>query len=120
MLSWRRRSAMERENPTSGFITSERSGSDLLYFAGPEVALVSDTATWSYLGPIHGHRARLSTEQAFGDVQFNTTIGDYRKYIPLGGSTVWATRLIGGASSGRTPQTFRIGGAHTLRGVLKT
>lgn len=93
----------------------EDGGSDFFY--GPEVALVTDTVTWGYMGPVHGHRARISHEQAFHNLRFNTTIGDYRRYIPLGGSTVWATRLIGGVSAGPDPQHFRAGGPYTLRGL---
>ena len=101
----------------SGFVATEESSSDLLYFAGPELALVSDNVVWGYLGPVHGRRARLSYSQAFGDVQAGTTILDYRKYFALGRTTVFATRVIGGVSQGRTPSLFRIGGSSTLRGV---
>jgi len=101
----------------SGFVTTEEVGSRLLYYAGPEIALVSDNVVYSYFGPVHGRRARLSSEQALGDIQFNTTIGDYRKYFALGRSTVFALRLIGGSSNGNTPQVFRVGGPETLRGL---
>lgn len=101
---------------TGGFVATNQSSSDLLYFAGPELALVTDNVVWGQLSPVHGRRARLSAEQAFGDVQFTTMIADVRKYIPLGRSTVLATRIIGGMSEGRNPQVFRVGGSSTLRG----
>jgi len=101
----------------SGIVFTEEVDSDLLYYAEPEVALVTDNVVWGYYGPLHGRRARLQTGQAFGDVHFNTTIADWRRYFPLGSSAVFATRLIGGASVGSTPQIFRLGGPETLRGV---
>jgi Tol biopolymer transport system component len=101
----------------SGFVTTQEVDSDLLYFAQPQIALVTDNVAWGYNGPMHGHRTRIQTGQAFGDVQFNTTLGDLRKYIPLGSTVVLATRVIGGASVGNTPQIFRVGGPETLRGV---
>jgi outer membrane protein assembly factor BamA len=101
----------------SGFVTTQETGSELLYYAGPEIALVSDNVVYGYFGPVHGRRMRISSEQAFGDIQFNTTIGDYRKYFSLGRTTVFAVRAIGGASVGNTPQVFRLGGPETLRGI---
>ncbi|NNE44430.1 MAG: BamA/TamA family outer membrane protein [Gemmatimonadetes bacterium] len=101
----------------SGFLTTQEIDSDLLYFAQPQIALVTDNVAWGYYGPVNGTRARLQTGQAFGDVQFNTTLADYRRYFPLGRTVVFATRIIGGASTGNTPQIFRIGGPETLRGL---
>lgn len=102
---------------SGGFVSTEESSSDLLYFGGPEIAVVRDDVVWGYLGPVHGRRARLSYSQAFGDVQAGTAILDWRRYIPLGRTTVFATRLIGGTSQGRTPALFRVGGSSTVRGL---
>ena len=99
------------------FLRTEETSSGMLYYGGVEVALVTDNVVWGYYGPMHGRRARISTEQAMGDIQFNTTILDYRHYFAIGRSTSFAVRLIGGASTGNTPQLFRIGGPTTLRGV---
>ncbi len=110
------RSVVEQSFNSGGFVTTDEDDQGMEYYAGPEVALVTDNVVWGYTGPVHGHRARLSSDQAFGDLQFNTTIGDYRRYVPLG-SMVWATRLIGGSSNGRTPQLFGVGGPYTLRGL---
>ncbi|HMB71331.1 MAG TPA: DPP IV N-terminal domain-containing protein, partial [bacterium] len=101
----------------SGFLTSTPTSSDLVYFWEPTFALVMDNVVWGYTGPVHGTRARISTGQAIGEIRFNTTIADWRHYINLGGSVVFATRIIGGASVGDTPQIFRIGGPETLRGL---
>jgi Tol biopolymer transport system component len=111
------RSVFEQSFSNTGLPSTSEIGSDMLYFAGPELALVTDNVIYSYYGPMHGRRARLSTAQALGDIQYNTTIGDYRKYMSLGGSAVFAVRLLGGASRGNTPQIFRIGGAETIRGL---
>jgi outer membrane protein assembly factor BamA len=101
----------------SGFITSTEVGSDMFYYAGPDIALVKDNAVYGSYGPIHGRRLRISSEQAFGDIQFNTTIGDARQYFSLGSAAVLAMRVIAGVSSGRDPQIFRVGGPETLRGL---
>ncbi|MGH2571521.1 MAG: BamA/TamA family outer membrane protein, partial [bacterium] len=111
------RSVFEQSFSNTGFVTTSEFGSQMLYFAGPELALVTDNVIYSYYGPVQGRRARLSTAQAFGDIQYNTTIGDYRKYLPLGSSAVFAVRMLGGGSWGNTPQIFRIGGAETIRGL---
>jgi len=106
------------EHSFSGsYVATEEASSDLRYFGGPELALVSDNVVWGYLGPVHGRRARLSYSHAFGDVQAGTSLLDYRKYVPLGRATVFATRVIGGLSRGDTPALFRIGGSATLRGL---
>jgi Tol biopolymer transport system component len=101
----------------SGFVTTQEVDSELLYFAQPLVALVTDNVAWGFSGPVQGTRMRLQNGHAFGDVQFNTTLGDLRKYVALGSTVVLATRAIGGASVGNTPQVFRLGGPETLRGV---
>lgn len=106
-----------RQSFEANYILTEEESSGMLYYGGAEIALVTDNVAWGYFGPMHGRRARLSTEQAMGDVQFNTTILDYRHYFPLGRTSSFAFRFIGGASAGNTPQYFRIGGPTTLRGV---
>jgi hypothetical protein len=111
------RSVFEQSFSNTGFASTSQIESDMLYFAGPELALVTDNVIYSYYGPVYGRRARISTAQALGDIQYNTTIGDYRKYLPLGRSAVFAVRMLGGASRGNTPQIFRIGGAETIRGL---
>jgi Tol biopolymer transport system component len=101
-----------------GIVDTDEGDSDLVYYGGPGIALVTDNVVYSYYGPLSGTRSRLSVDQAFGDVQFTTGIGDYRHYIALGRSgATFATRLIAGTSFGNTPQVFRIGGSQTLRGV---
>jgi outer membrane protein assembly factor BamA len=101
----------------AGLLTTRPVDSDLLYFAQPQIALVTDNVVWGFHGPLAGRRARIQTGQGFGDVQFNTTIADVRQYFSLGRTVVFATRLIGGVSTGSTPQIFRIGGPETLRGL---
>lgn len=107
----------EQSFVSSSYVETEEIDSSLIYYAEPGVALVMDQVIYGWDGPRHGRRARLSVDQAFGDIQATTTIGDYRQYFALGESAVFATRLIGGASSGKTPRLFRIGGAQTLRGL---
>ncbi len=101
----------------SGILIADEVGSDRFWYYGPELALVFDNVAYGWSGPLHGSRSRLSLDHALGDIEFTTTIGDYRRYFPLGRVTVFAVRLIGGASEGRTPQVFRVGGPETLRGL---
>jgi WD40 repeat protein len=90
---------------------------DRLYYAQPTLALVHDNVLFGSTGPIQGSRSRLSVEQAFGDLQFTTGIVDLRKYVNIQHRYSIAMRLVAGASDGRDPQAFRIGGAYTFRGV---
>ncbi|MCA9751349.1 MAG: PD40 domain-containing protein [Gemmatimonadetes bacterium] len=106
-----------RQSFESNYVLTEETRSGNRYYAGGELAFVKDNVVWGYYGPVHGTRARISSEQAFGDIQFNTTILDYRHYFALGRTSSFAVRLIGGTSNGNTPQLFRIGGPTTLRGV---
>ncbi len=101
---------------SGGVLLADEIGSDRFWYYGPEIALVFDNVIYGWTGPMHGRRARYSVEQALGDLEFTTSIGDYRRYFPIGRRTVVALRVIGGTSEGKTPQLFRVGGPETLRG----
>jgi outer membrane protein assembly factor BamA len=102
---------------SGGLVSTQQIGSDYIYYAEPGIALVLDQVVYGYNGPRHGRRGRLSVDQAFGDIQATTAVGDFRRYFAWGRSVVFATRWIGGTSQGNTPRIFRIGGASTLRGA---
>lgn len=85
-------------------------------FVGPGVAYVVDTAIYGVTGPIMGRRMRLSVESGFGQLAFTTFEADVRQYWSLSPEYSVAARLFAGASAGATPQTFYLGGSHTLRG----
>jgi outer membrane protein assembly factor BamA len=85
-------------------------------FIRPEVALVTDNVLYGSTGPISGARTRLSVARSLGDLDFTTALFDLRKYINMRQRYVLAFRLMGASSFGETPQTFRVGGAYTVRG----
>lgn len=111
------RKVFEQSFVSSTIVESSEIDSDLIYYAEPGVALVLDQVLYGYDGPRQGRRGRLSLDQAFGDIQATTAIGDFRQYFAWGSSVVFATRWIGGTSEGDTPRLFRIGGSQTLRGL---
>ncbi len=53
-----------------------------------------------------------------GSRTFAKLLMDWRRYVPRGKTTVWATRVLVGTSFGSTPvfENFFVGGAETLRG----
>src|SRR6185295_14608222 len=83
------------------------------------VSLVGETTRFREFGPLTGHTFSLSFTEApaIGNSLARRTVeGDVRKYIRLGGSTVFATRVRGFLSSGRNPDYFYFGGNMELRG----
>jgi outer membrane protein assembly factor BamA len=45
------------------------------------VAYVSDTSHYGFLSPLRGRRFRVEQEQTTGDLDFGTTLFDYRRYF---------------------------------------
>ncbi|MFQ5627724.1 MAG: peptidase MA family metallohydrolase, partial [bacterium] len=78
-------------------------------------AYVRDTAVWGWTGPINGERSELRMNfsprynRAHG-LEFLTIRADYRKYKKLGRDFTLAIRFAGGASGGKNPQQFYLGG----------
>ena len=99
-----------------GSVTTEQVDSGMIYYTEPGIALILDQVAYGYDGPRQGRRGRFSVQQALGDIQSTTALGDYRHYIPIYGA-VFATRFLAGISGGHTPRIFRIGGSQTLRGL---
>lgn len=80
----------------------------------PSISYTHDNSLWGYIAPMNGTRY---TVNVFGTpklgntgLSFVNTTGDYRTYIRLGRYYSLALRLAGGASFGRNPQKFIIGG----------
>ena len=88
--------------------------------SSPSVSLVSDNALFGYYGPVNGQRWNLTYGPSFAWFQnglaYNTVTFDGRRYWDLTHGYTFATRVLTGASDGRNPQSFRIGGFSTLRG----
>jgi outer membrane protein assembly factor BamA len=82
-------------------------------------SLVGETTRFREFGPLSGHTFSLSLTVAPGignSLSRRTMEGDVRKYIRLGGSAVFATRLRGFFSTGTHPDYFFFGGNMELRG----
>lgn len=86
------------------------------FFVKPTAALVLDNVLYGSTGPVSGHRSRFEVDRGIGGVDFTTFFGDYRFYHNIRQRYVLAFRTIAATSFGAHPQTFRIGGAYTLRG----
>jgi hypothetical protein len=80
-----------------------------------ELAYVTDNIVWGITGPINGRRSRLSVSGGVNlfdsdDIEFTSVELDYRKYWHFAKSFTTAFRLSGGASFGRTPKLYFLGG----------
>ncbi|MBU8933796.1 MAG: DPP IV N-terminal domain-containing protein [candidate division Zixibacteria bacterium] len=80
-----------------------------------EFAYVTDNIIWGLTGPLNGRRAKLSIQGGINlfdsrDIDFQSVELDYRKYRHLGKTFSMAFRLAGGASFGRTPKQYFLGG----------
>ncbi len=91
----------------------------------PSVSYTHDTSLWGLLNPIAGTRYRVdlygTPKVGANGLNFVNITGDYRHYIRLGRNYSIGLRLAGGASFGKNPQKFIIGGVenwinHTFEG----
>jgi len=80
----------------------------------PTLSYVLDDAIWGFWAPVKGTRANITLEGSppigSNGLAFATLRTDIREYIHLGGAYCLALRGSGGASLGRDPQKFFIGG----------
>lgn len=85
-----------------------------LDFFMPLLSYVHDNTLWGYTSPMKGSRYALSllgTPKIGGSgVEFISAILDYRTYLKLADDYNFAIRLNAGASFGRNPQRFYMGG----------
>ncbi len=80
-----------------------------------ELAYVADNIIWGMTGPVNGRRAKLSVSGGINlfdseDIEFTAAEFDYRKYWHIRGSFSFALRASGGASFGKTPKRYFLGG----------
>ncbi len=80
-----------------------------------QLSWVFDNVLWGYTGPINGRRAKISLDGGVnffdaGDIEFYSAELDYRKYWHIKGQVSMALRFAGGASFGRTPKLYFLGG----------
>ncbi len=84
-------------------------------------SLVQDNILWGITGPLNGRRSRLDISGAtdlFGgnSVSFYAAEFDYRKYWHLKGLFSTAIRVSGGASWGKQPKRYFLGGTSNYIG----
>jgi Tol biopolymer transport system component len=83
----------------------------------PSVSYTYDTSLWGLLNPVAGTRYKLDlfgTPKLGADgLSFLNVQGDYRHYIRLGKNYTIALRMAGGASMGKNPQKFMVGGVES-------
>ena len=82
---------------------------------------MTDNILWGLTSPINGRRAKVSLEAGVNvfdsdDVEFYSAEFDYRKYWHLGNLYSVAFRITGGASFGRTPKLYLLGGTTNFIG----
>ncbi|HYM81305.1 MAG TPA: BamA/TamA family outer membrane protein [Candidatus Limnocylindria bacterium] len=97
-----------------------RSGTEFRSVTSPSISLVGDNALFGYYGPVNGQRYNLSYSPSLAlfdnGLNYHTFTYDGRRYWDLTHGYTFAARALGGVSTGRDPQTFRVGGFSTLRG----
>jgi len=78
------------------------------------ISYVSDRVVWGIVGPVYGHRYKLTVERSFGPVStsysYSSVELDYRKYFHFGDEYNFAFRFAGGASFGKHPRKYYLGG----------
>ena len=71
-------------------------------------AAVYDNSIFGGTSPVAGQRYRLEVAPLFGDLQFTTVLGDYRRYVRLAGPLGLAGRLVHIGRYGRDSESERI------------
>ncbi|HET6796440.1 MAG TPA: DPP IV N-terminal domain-containing protein [Gemmatimonadales bacterium] len=110
-------SILEPYDPQFGFATQdptlETNNRPGVNYLQPSTALVFDNSLFGYTAPFFGRRYRLEFAQALGDWRFSQVTADYRRYDPVVGPLVFATRLFYFGRIGRDAEKFRIFGGST-------
>ena len=85
-----------------------------LFFLLNNLTYSKDTTVWGYTGPVNGGRSSIgiSATPAIGKngISFTTFRGDFRRYFRIKKEYVFAVRGAGGASFGKHPAKFFLGG----------
>src|SRR3954471_8995263 len=77
------------QEPT--LVTDNRRG---ISYVQPSVALVFDNTLFGYTAPFMGRRSRVEFATTVGNWRFSQVTVDYRRYDPIVGPLVFATRLL--------------------------
>jgi Tol biopolymer transport system component len=110
-------SILEPYDPQFGFATEdptlETNNRPGVNYFQPSTALVFDNSLFGYTAPFLGRRYRLEYAQTVGDWNFSQVTADYRRYDPIAGPLVFATRVLYFGRIGRDADKFRIFGGST-------
>ena len=83
-------------------------------FLVPSLSYVFDNSLWGFLSPVKGSRFNItamgSPKIGSSGLEFFSLLGDFRKYLKIADDYSFALRLAGGASFGKNPQRFYLGG----------
>ncbi len=95
-------------------IVDNRSDRNSKVFTG-NFSYVTDNIIWGITGPVNGRRAKISLSKGINlfdsnDIDYNSLEVDYRKYWHFNKTYSFAFRVSGGASSGKTPKLYFLGG----------
>jgi WD40 repeat protein len=87
-------------------------------FVAPQIAHVFDNTLFGWVTPLAGRRSRIEVMQAVGGWSFTQGLFDYRRYDPLPGPFVFATRAFYLGRKGTDADRFRIylGNTSLIRG----
>jgi len=84
------------------------------FFALANLTYTKDTTVWGYTGPVNGTRwgFGITSSPQIGNngIEFTTFRGDWRRYIRIKNDYYLGLRFAGGASFGKHPQKFFLGG----------
>lgn len=106
--------AVSYNHITKENLDNQNEPAQYLQFAVPMLSYVHDNTLWGTTAPIRGTRYNLSVlgtpKLGNSGVSFFTAYGDYRTYFKFFNDYDFVLRLNGGASVGKNPQKFYIGG----------
>ena len=110
-------SILEPYDPQFGFATQdatlETNNRPGVNYFQPSTALVFDNSLFGYTAPFLGRRYRFEYAQTLGDWNFSQVTADYRRYDPIVGPLVFATRLFYFGRIGRDADKFLLFGGST-------
>jgi Tol biopolymer transport system component len=113
---------LEPYDPLTGYATRDAElfteGNPGANYVQPAVALVHDNTLFGYTGPFRGRRWRFEVGQTVGTWHFTQLLGDYRRYDPIAGPIVLASRAFYFGRQGRDANQFLLfaGTTDLLRG----
>ena len=78
------------------------------------LSYITDGVVWGIVGPVYGHRYKLTLEKSFKAVStgysYAAVEGDYRRYFHFGDAYNFAVRFAGAASFGEDKKQYYLGG----------